>query len=242
MKNLLLIFIVSLSMTQIPIETREYRFYKEQNINEVNLLDLIQESKGLFKVELVAINQSKYEARKKVLVVTCELALKLSSDYSKDPVDFKICKDKVISNDYLMINKQNPNIEFKHSYKYLEGEFIFRISGEYKDTKTSSNKTNNGILREWYDNGELYLEFTMKNGIKNGVCKKWYDNGQLQIIYNYNKGKLNGNQRKWFPSGNLRAEWNYLNDELHGVSSEWNDDGSIKSKKQYKHGTLIKNL
>ena len=74
-----------------------------------------------------------------------------------------------------MIDKQNPNIEFKHNYKYLEGEFIFRISGEYKDTKTSSNKIDSGILREWYDNGQLSLEFTMNNGIKNGVCKKWYD-------------------------------------------------------------------
>ena len=173
MKNLLLIFIVSLCMAQIPIETREYRFYKEQNINETNLLDLIQESDGLFKVELLEINQSKYEARKKVLVVACELSLKVSSDYSKDPVDFKICRDKIISNSYIMIDKQNPNIEFKHNYKYLEGEFVFRISGEYKDTKTSSNRTDNGILREWYDNGQLYLEFTMKNGIKNGVCKKW---------------------------------------------------------------------
>ena len=242
MKNLLLIFIISLSMAQIPIETREYRFYKEQDISETNLLDLIQESDGLFKVELVKINQPKYEARKKVLVVTCELTLKISSDYSKEPIDFKVCKDKVISSNYLMINQQNPTILFKHNYKYIEGEFVFRISGEYKNTKTSSNRTDNGILREWYDSGQLYLEFTMKDGIKNGVCKKWYDNGQLQIIYNYNKGKLNGNQRKWFSDGNLRAEWNYLNDELHGIAIEWNDDGSIKSKKQYKNGKLIKTL
>ena len=54
MRNLLLIFIVSLSIAQMPIETREYRFYKEQNINEINLFDLIQESEGLFKVELIA--------------------------------------------------------------------------------------------------------------------------------------------------------------------------------------------
>ena len=242
MKNLLLIFIVSLSMAQMPIETKEYRIYKEQGVNEINILDLIQETDGLFKVELVTINQAKHEARKKVLVVVCELVLKLSSDYSKEPIEFKICKDKTVSNSYVMIDKQNPKIDFKHNYKYLEGEFVFRVSGEYKDTKTSSNRSDNGVLREWYDNGQLYLEFTMKNGIKNGVCKKWYDNGQLQIMYNYNKGKLNGNQKKWFSSGNLRAEWNYLNDDLHGISSEWNDDGSIKSKKQYKYGKLIKNL
>jgi len=242
MKNLLLIFIVSLCIAQIPIETREYRFYKEQNINETNLFDLIQESDGLFKIELIAINQSKYEARKKVLLVTCELALKISSNYSKEPIEFKICKDKIISSNYLMIDKQNPNIEFKHNYKYLEGEFIFRISGEYKEEKTSSNRSDNGMLREWYDNNQLYLEFNMKNGIKNGICKKWYNDGQLQMIYNYNKGKLNGIQRKWFPDGTLRAEWNYLNDELHGISIEWQDDGSVKSKKHYKDGKLIKTL
>ena len=231
MKNLLLIFIVSFCMTQTPIETREYRFYKDRNITEINILDLIQESDGLFKLELMKVNQAKYDKIKKSLIIVCELEFKILSDYSKQSIEFKICK-----------NKLHPTITFKHNYKYLEGEFVFRISGEYKDTKTSSNRGDNGILREWYENGQLYLEFTMKNGIKNGVCKKWYENGQLQMVYNYNKGKLNGNQRKWFSDGNLRAEWNYLNDELHGLSTEWNDDGSIKSKKQYKNGKLIKTL
>ncbi len=242
MKNLLLIFIVSLCMAQIPIETREYRFYKEKDVTEINVLDLIKESDGLFKVELTGINQPRYEKRKKTLIVICELELKIISDYSKQVIDYKICKDKIQSDTYLVIDGYNPKIQFQYNYKYLEGEFIFRISGEYKNIKVSSNRIDNGILREWYDNNQLYLEFNMKNGIKNGICKKWYNDGQLQMIYSYNKGKLNGIQRKWFSNGNLRAEWNYLNDELHGISTEWQDDGSVKSKKQYKNGKLIKTL
>ena len=126
MRNLLLIFIVSLSMAQMPIETKEYRIYKEQGVNEINILDLIQETDGLFKVELLTINQAKHEARKKVLVVTCELVLKLSSDYSKEPIEFKICKDKTVSNSYVMIDKQNPGIEFIHKYKYLD-QIVFML-------------------------------------------------------------------------------------------------------------------
>ena len=242
MKKILLILVGSFCICQIPIETKEYRIYKDRDVNEINILDLIKESNGLFKVEFININQPKYDKAKKSLIVVCELEFDISSDYSKNSIEYKICKNKVQSGRYLIINEDSPTIKLNHNYKYLEGEVVLRISGEYKDTKNSSNRSDNGILREWYDNGQLYLEFSMKNGIKNGVCKKWYDDGQLQMIYNYTMGQLNGSQRKWFSDGNLRAEWNYLNDELHGISTEWNNDGSIKSRKQFKNGKLVKKI
>ena len=242
MKKILLIIIGSISICQTPIETKEYRFYKDRKTDEINILKLINESSGLFKVELVNINLPKFDKVKKSLIVICELEFDISADYSKNSIEYKVCKNKVQSEGYLFIDKNNPYIELKHNYVYLEGEFVLRISGEYKNTKNTSNRSDNGILREWYDDGQIYLEFSMTNGIKDGICKKWYDNGQLQMIYNYSSGKLNGNQRKWFPNGDLRAEWNYLNDKLHGLSTEWNADGSLKSKIQYQNGIKISDL
>ena len=247
MKKILLLFIFSICITQNPIETREYRFYKDRDVNEINVFDLIKESDGLFEIKLIKINQLKYENKRRKLVAGCELEFDIESNVSKSTI--KLCGDYLQSNNDLIIDRNNyglvasSNIVFNiDKLKYLEGEFIFRISGEYKSSQAKFNKADNGILREWYDNGQLYLEFTMTNGIKDGVCKKWYDNGQIQIVYNYIKGKLNGNQKKWFSNGNLRAEWNYLNDQLHGISTEWNADGSIKSKRQYQNGQLIKEL
>ncbi len=242
MKKILLIVIGSFCICQIPIETKEYRIFKDRDINEINILDFINEPDGLFKVELININQPKFDKVRKSLIVVCELEFDISSDYSKNLIEYKVCKNKVQSKEYIYIDQSNPTISLKHNYIYLEGELILRISGEYKNNQSSSDRSDNGILREWHDNGQIYLEFSMNNGIKDGVCKKWYDNGQLQMIYNYSRGKLNGNQRKWFQDGNLRAEWNYLNDKLHGISTEWNADGSLKSKIQYENGIKIKDL
>ncbi len=242
MKKILLMLISSFCICQIPIETKEYRFYKDRDINEINILEFINEPSGLFKVELININQPKFDKVRKSLIVVCELELDISSNYSKNFIEYKVCKNKVQSEGYLLINQNNPTVKLKHNYMYLEGELVLRISGEYKNTKKTLNRSDNGILREWYDNGQMYLEFSMNNGIKDGICKKWYEDGQLQMIYNYSRGKLNGNQRKWFPSGNLRAEWNYSDDKLHGVSTEWNVDGSLRSKIQYDNGVKIKDL
>ena len=43
MKKILLLFIFSICITQNPIETREYRFYKDRDVNEINVFDLIEE-------------------------------------------------------------------------------------------------------------------------------------------------------------------------------------------------------
>ena len=191
MKKILLMLVGSFCICQIPIEAKEYRIYKDRDTNEINILDLINESNGLFKVEFMKINQPKYDKVKKSLIIVCELEFDVSSDYSKNSIEYKVCKDKVQSGRYLLIDQDNPTIKLEHNYKYLEGEIVLRISGEYKNTKVVLNRSDNGILREWYNNGELYLEFSMKNGIKNGICKKWYDDGQLQMIYSYDMGKLN---------------------------------------------------
>ena len=122
MKNILVIFIVSFCITQIPIEIKEYRFYKDRDIKQINVLDLIQESDGLFKVELIRVDQIKYDRIKKILVLPCELEFSIKSNTSNKSIDYKICKDKIQSENYLMINKKSPDILFEYDkFKYLEG-------------------------------------------------------------------------------------------------------------------------
>jgi len=228
---------------QTVIETREYNVYKDKDTKEINILEFINESNSnnLFQVEVIRLENSKYERNKIVLVMPCEVEMSISSKLSQYPIEFKLCKSKVSTGEKLLIDKSNPEIFFKHEkFKFIKGNLIVRISGEFtNNNKTDNNIDNNGILKEWYDNGQLFLEFNMKNGIKNGVCKKWHNNGELMLIYNYTSGKLHGEQRKWYSNGNIKAQWNYDNDVLHGISSEWHEDGKIKSIKEYNQGLLI---
>ena len=229
--------------TQNSIVTKEYVIFKDIDTQEIDILSIINESdsNNLFKIEIISMNNFKSERNKIILVMPCELELSINSKLSKEPIEFKICKDRISNGSYLLVDKTSPNIYFKHDrYKIVEGNIVLRISGEFKNSlKNRGSIENNGILREWYDNGQLYLEFEMSNGIKNGLCKKWYNNGEIMQKYSYYRGRLHGNQKKWYLNGNLKAEWNYIDDNLHGVSSEWNENGKIQSVKTFKDGVLI---
>ena len=240
-KYISLIFIISISFSQTSIETKEYAFYKNKDAKDVNIMELIGEEDGFFKVELIMVDNIKYDRIKKLLVLPCELEISLSSELSNKPIEYKICKDRISSSNIILVDEKSPVIKIiEDKFKYVEGNFIFHISGQYTDKDSSSSSMiNHGILREWHQNGELYIEYNMKDGIKNGACRKWHDNGQIEILYYYSKGKLHGNQKKWYSNGTQRGEWNYHNDILHGISKEWDLDGKIKFTKIYDQGTLI---
>jgi len=242
MNKLIILIFGATIYSQIDITTKEFNFYKKKNINEVNILEFINQDNGTFKVEVLKVNSSSHEKVKKSLIVLCELEFNISSGLSKNKIEYKECKNKIESNNYLLINKKNPNINFSHNYKFLEGEIIFRISGNFS-TDSNKSKLYNGLLREWFEkNDQLYLEFNMKDGIKNGKCSKWYENGQIKSTYFYNMGKLEGTQKKWYPNGQMQATWNYKNDELNGLSTEWFENGEIKSIKKYQNGKFIETL
>jgi len=240
MKYILFILAVSIPFSQSLIETKEYKFYKGRDTEDLNIMELINEKEGLFEVKLIMVDNIKYDRVKKLLVLPCEVEISLLSDLSENSIDYKICNDKILSDNYLLIDEKYPIIKItEDKFKYVEGNFILHISGKYSQEKGASSMINDGILREWHQNEELYLEYNMKNGIKNGACKKWYDNGQLEILYYYSKGKLHGNQKKWYSNGVQRGEWNYQNDILHGISKEWDLNGKIKFTKIYDKGILI---
>ena len=232
----------SMIFSQDLFVSKQYKFFKTNEIKSINVMELINEKTGIFKVDILSLEDMKYERYKKTMnPLTCELEFKAKSSLSKTS-DIKLCKGDFSSSHHLLINSENPEIILSHDkFPVFETTIVLIISGLFSENKSNKNSSilNNGILREWDDNGDLYLEFYMKDGIKNGLCKKWYDNGQIQMIYNYIKGKLNGTQKKWYKDGGLRAEWSYLNDMPHGVSKEWFQNGEMKTLKKYKNGELL---
>ena len=232
--------------SQNIVNIKEYRIFKNNNDKQINIFELINEQEGYYKVELFALEDLNYERYKTTLnPFTCELEFNLSSSLNSDDLKIKICDSKMKIKDYLFVDKQNPYIYIEHEkFTTFEATFIFLITGIYSDDIENRNfdQGNHGFLREWYDDGNIYLEFQMNNGIKNGLCKKWYNNGQIQMIYNYKKGRLHGNQKRWYENGQLKSELNYLSDKQDGISKEWYEDGKIKTIKKFINGSLVETL
>tara|TARA_B100001094_G_C18130501_1_gene771947 strand:+ start:279 stop:1064 length:786 start_codon:yes stop_codon:yes gene_type:complete len=255
-KYLFFIIICSFLFTQDLIKTKEFTFFKTYNDNGIDFNQILDLNSSIYRVEVINISSINKINHKKTIVPKCDADIVISFDSKKNKVLFpaksdvqitaESCDGKFNSNGFLFVDKDNSfaNITASSttSINDIEFELTLWISGKFNEAKQNYNESNNGYLREWYDDGSLYIEYQFTNGKKNGVQKKWYKNGQQEILYYYKKGKLEGAQKKWHKNGALKFKINYKNDVQHGKSEEWLSDGTVKHTKIFDNGILIKQV
>ena len=66
-----------------------------------------------------------------------------------------------------------------------------------------------GIIKSYYENGNLESEGNFKDGKLEGLSKLYYENGILQIEVSYKNGKIDGIMRNYYKNGDLIAEHYY---------------------------------
>ena len=234
-----ILILSSFLLTQNNIHIKQYSIYKSKHESSIDLRDYIQDYNGNYILKLVSINDINYERKKKILIELCDLDFTISSKLNE--INIKRCNNVLLINGEIFLNDNNSIISFDNSkYKYLESNFIFWIYGSFNNN--SDEKIEDGLLKEYFDSGNLKLEYKYNNGKKNGVQKKWYDNKQLAINYNYINGRLDGLQKKWYRNGNIQSEINYYNDILDGISKYWYSNRQLKFIKVYKNGDLVETL
>ncbi|MAZ61293.1 MAG: hypothetical protein CMG50_03850 [Candidatus Marinimicrobia bacterium] len=238
MNNFKVFFIIisTLLFSQNDISIREYNIYKNKYESEVDMKDLINNFNGNYLLELISIDNINLERKKKIIIEICDVDFSIISNSYE--IIIKQCNNELEISDKIYLDDNNSILTFDTSkYKYLECELTFWVYGNFNNE--SDVDVEDGILKEYYDNGNVKIEYNYKNGKKNGVQKKWYLNNQLSIKYNYENGKLDGLQKKWYENGNIKSESNYNNDILNGISRYWFSNGQIKYLKLYKDGLLV---
>ncbi len=100
---------------------------------------------------------------------------------------------------------------------------------------TYKNGYLNGYLREYYDNGAIWIESNFVNGKINGVKKTFTDKGILTNESNFVDGALSGVSKNYYPSGTISWESTYSADMLNGSvkSYEDKDNGSLQYEAMY---------
>ena len=63
-----------------------------------------------------------------------------------------------------------------------------------------------GLVKEYYDNGELEFKGEYLNGKRNGKGKEYYDNGILDFEGEYLDGKWNGKGKEYYDKDKLKYE------------------------------------
>ena len=90
------------------------------------------------------------------------------------------------------------------SHRYKDGEYF--LSNTWKENGEIIIKDGNGLLTEWYENGQKSYEGTFKDGEQQGLHTSWYENGQKEnegILKDGEVIKLIG---KWNWDGSVRYD------------------------------------
>ena len=92
--------------------------------------------------------------------------------------------------------------------------------------------------KEYYPDGKLKLEYTIKNGVKEGVEKMYReDSTTLYRESQYKEGLRVGKSITYSSNGAKSTETDYFADKQHGVEKRYNDDGSLWRERNYTNGT-----
>lgn len=110
-------------------------------------------------------------------------------------------------------------------------------NGNLKKTGNYINGKENGLFKEYNEDGSINIEYSMKDGEMNGAFKTYYENGQVKKTGGFLNGKQNGKFYEYAENGWLDAEYTMLNDELNGTLTIYNQNKKYEEK-QYTNGAL----
>ena len=105
--------------------------------------------------------------------------------------------------------------------------------------EVESGKPADGLLKIYFDHGEIKTEVPLKNGKSSGIEKKFFPTGLLASAVPFHDGKENGVAKKYFESGGVQFETPFENGLKEGVSKEYYPDGNLKSEIRFEKGEAV---
>lgn len=114
---------------------------------------------------------------------------------------------------------------------------VVRVSTQFIEP-CSTIEYQNGMHRQYYDDGRTYIEVNCVDGIKDGLLSKYYPTGSLWREENYIRGKLEGKLKEFYKNENLKYEETYEDGQLEGTQYAYFPKGELLSEKNYKNGKI----
>ena len=96
-----------------------------------------------------------------------------------------------------------------------------------------------GLVKSYYDNGELKSEINFSDNVREGDAKFYYENGNIKEERNYNNGKIEGLVKKYNKDGKLEEVFNIENGRRQGPTSLYDSAGIYLSDVNFENGVKI---
>ena len=123
-----------------------------------------------------------------------------------------------------------------HAEEAYTGELLLRDGLFYKPFQTEPFT---GLKRDWYENGQLSQEVTLKDGKPDGLFRIWYVGGTPTYEATYKDGKREGLRRMWYENGQLWDESTWKNGKLEGLVRAWYENGQLESETCYSNDEAV---
>lgn len=111
-------------------------------------------------------------------------------------------------------------------------------NGQLRWQATIKNGKPFGIVRLWHENGALEEEcFCDDDGLEHGVVKTWSKEGKLLGECHFEHGT--GIKKRWHENDQLERESYYIRGQSYGRSRTWDEDGSLIDVTYYLAGSEV---
>src|SRR5690554_4176197 len=102
---------------------------------------------------------------------------------------------------------------------------IFFSCSTTKETKENENteSRSNGITKEFFENGDLKVDWNYKNNQLNGISKEYHKDGTYSE-WNYENGQLIDG-KSYFKNGILLQEYTFKNGKRDGLAIRYYESG-----------------
>jgi len=123
----------------------------------------------------------------------------------------------------LLFGCSQPSVKFDNLEDRLENYFdnghLILVKGE----------PFSGVAFDEYENGNIFIEASIKNGIPHGKYERYSEYGQLLEKVNYNDGERDGPYESYHDNGQLSAKGNFKDGEVDGAYESYHDNGQLMS-------------
>lgn len=95
-----------------------------------------------------------------------------------------------------------------------------------------------GILQTWYPNGVLGERMVYVDGVRHGRYETWYENGAPLEACVYSHNMVCGKYVRWHPNGRVMEEYNMIDGVCVGLYTEYWENGKKKRETTYRENGM----
>ena len=136
--------------------------------------------------------------------------------------------------EWVLIHDQNG----KELYRDADFSDESSNNNDIEDTPSpiATEEITEGMVIEYYENGQKESECTYQDGKEDGLHKYWHENGQMSAEENWKDDNKNGKLNTWYENGQIESESYFKDHNQDGKWTNWHENGQVHSEGFSKDG------